>query len=165
MVRISEKSLEFSSVPGYWFWVIVAIAFAVLEVVTLAFFAVFIAVGALGAAIASLLGFNLLVQAIVLGVVGIVGIAAARPFLVERLHIGSRRLLSGADSMIGHEGVLSDPILGGSRPGHLKIAGESWPAVTEDSSSLPAETPVVVTGLRGSTLVVRVASSPSIPTV
>ncbi|HSO93423.1 MAG TPA: NfeD family protein, partial [Candidatus Dormibacteraeota bacterium] len=89
----------------------------------------------------------------------------ARPFLVERLHIGRGRLRSGADSMIGHEGVLSDPILGESRPGHLKIAGESWPAVTEDSSSVPAETPVVVTGLRGSTLVVRVASPTSTPTV
>jgi membrane protein implicated in regulation of membrane protease activity len=152
-------------VPGFWFWVIVAIAFAVVEIVTVAFFAVFITIGALGAAVASLLGFNLLVQAIVLGVVGIVGIAAARPFLVDRLHIGSHRLLSGADNMIGHEGVLSDAIVGNSRPGHLQIAGESWPAVTDDASSIPAQTPVTVTGLRGSTLVVRVSSPTSTPTV
>ncbi|MEO6796952.1 MAG: NfeD family protein [Candidatus Dormibacter sp.] len=150
--------------PGFWFWVIVAIAFAVVEVLSLAFFAVFITIGAAAAALASLLGFNLLVQVIVLGVVGVAGVAAARPFLVQRLHIGSRRLLSGADSMIGHQGVLSDPILGPNSPGHLRVAGELWPAITEDASSIPTETPVVVTGLRGSTLIVRVVPSTPTPT-
>lgn len=152
-------------VSGFWFWVIVAIAFAVLEVVTLAFFAVFITLGAVGAALASLLGFNLLVQVIVLGIVGIVGIVAARPFLMQRLHVGRHRLLSGADSMIGQQGVLADPILGPSRPGHIQIAGELWPAIAEDATAIPTETPVVVTGLRGSTLIVRVASSTPTPTV
>jgi len=37
---------------AFWFWVIVAIAFAVVEVMTVAFFAVFITIGALGAAVA-----------------------------------------------------------------------------------------------------------------
>src|ERR1700730_18468656 len=73
---------------AFWFWVIVAIAFAVVEVMTVAFFAVFITIGALGAAVAALLHFNLLVQTIVLGVIGIAGIMIARPFLVDRLHIG-----------------------------------------------------------------------------
>jgi len=41
---------------AFWFWVIVAVAFAIAEVMTVAFFAAFIAVGALGAAIVSLLG-------------------------------------------------------------------------------------------------------------
>ncbi len=160
---MSRKSLEFSPVSGFWFWVIVAIAFAVVEVVTLAFFAVFVTIGALAAALAGLLGFGLLVQVIVLGVVGGLGIAAARPFLVQRLHIGRHPLRSGADSMIGLAGVLTDPIVGSSRPGHLKISGELWPAVTEDSSSVPAETPVVVTAIRGSTLIVRVASPAPTP--
>ncbi|MDQ6885253.1 MAG: NfeD family protein [Candidatus Dormibacteraeota bacterium] len=144
---------------GFWFWVIVAIAFAVVEVMTIAFFAVFITIGALAAALAALLGFGLLVQVIVLGVVSALGIAAARPFLVQRVHIGRGPLRSGADSMIGVHGVLTDPILGSSQPGHLKIAGELWPAITEDATSIPAETAVVVTGLRGSTLIVQVASS------
>ena len=151
--------------PGFWFWVIAAIAFAVVEVLTLAFFAVFITLGALAAALASLLGFDLLVQVIVLGVVGLLGVMAARPFLVQRLHVGRHALRSGADSMIGAHGVLRDPIVGSSQPGHIKISGELWPAITEDASSVPAETPVVVTGLRGSTLIVRVAAPASTPTV
>jgi membrane protein implicated in regulation of membrane protease activity len=149
---------------AFWFWVIVAIAFAVVEVMTVAFFAVFITIGALGAAVAALLHFNLLVQTIVLGVIGIAGILIARPFLVDRLHIGRPTLRSGADSMVGQQAVLLEPILGVGQPGHVKIAGELWPALTDDGSPVPANTLVVVTALRSTTLIVRAAPSTSTPT-
>ncbi len=150
---------------AFWFWVIVAIAFAVAEVMTVAFFAVFLTIGALAAAVVSLLGFDLWVQAIVLGVIGVVGIVAARPFLVDRLHIGRHALRSGADSMVGQQALLIEPILGLGQPGHLKIGGELWPALTEDGSPLAATTPVVVTALRSTVLIVRAAPSQPMPSV
>ncbi|HEV2014642.1 MAG TPA: NfeD family protein [Candidatus Dormibacteraeota bacterium] len=150
---------------AFWFWVIVAIAFAIVEVVTVAFFAAFITIGALGAALASLLGFNLLVQTIVLGILGVAGILIARPFLVERLHIGRPTLRSGADSMVGQQAILLEPILGVGQPGHVKIAGELWPALTDDGSAVPVNTLVVVTALRSTTLIVRAASSTTTATV
>jgi membrane protein implicated in regulation of membrane protease activity len=149
---------------AFWFWVIVAIVFAIAEVMTVALFAVFITVGALGAAIVSLLGFNLLVQAIVLGVIGVAGILAARPYLIDRLHIGRPTLRSGADSMVGQQAILLEPIVGVGQPGHVKIAGELWPALTDDGSPVPVNTLVVVTALRSTTLIVRAASSTSTPT-
>jgi membrane protein implicated in regulation of membrane protease activity len=148
---------------AFWFWLFVAIAFAIAEILTVALFALFIAVGAVGAAIASLLGFNLLVQAIVLGVLGVTGILIARPYLVDRLHIGRPSLRSGADSMVGQRAVLADPIRGEGEPGHVKIAGELWPALTEDGSPLPATTPVIITALRATTLIVRAVSSTANP--
>jgi membrane protein implicated in regulation of membrane protease activity len=150
---------------AFWFWVIVAVAFAIAEVMTVAFFAAFIALGALGAAIASLLGFNLLVQAIVLGVIGVAGIFMARPYLVARMHVGRPALRSGAESMVGHRTVLIEAIPGNGQPGHVKIAGELWPALTDDGSALPATTPVVVTALRSTVLIVRAVSSQPTPTV
>src|ERR1700704_2890653 len=95
---------------AFWFWIIVAIAFAVAEVMTVAFFAVFITVGALAAALVSLLGFDLWVQAIVLGVIGVVGIFAARPFFMERLHIGRHRLPTRAGGMGGPRGGGAAPL-------------------------------------------------------
>jgi len=149
---------------AFWFWVIVAVAFAIVEVMTVAFFAVFITIGALGAAVVSLLGFNLLVQAIVLGLLGVAGILIARPYLVDRLHIGRPALRSGADSMVGQQAVLLEPILGVGQPGHVMIAGELWPALTDDGTAVPVNTLVVVTALRSTTLIVRAAPSASIPT-
>jgi len=150
---------------AFWFWVIVAIVFAIVEVMTVAFFAAFITIGALGAAIASLLGFNLLVQAIVLGIIGVAGIFVARPYLVARLHVGRPALRSGADSMVGQQTVLIEAIPGDGQPGHVRIAGELWPALTDDGSALPATTPVIVTALRSTVLIVRAASSQPTPSV
>src|SRR2546426_1517335 len=113
---------------AFWFWVIVAVVFAIAEVMTVAFFAAFIAIGALGAAIASLLGFNLLVQAIVLGVIGVAGIFVARPYLVARMHVGRPALRSGADSMVGQQAGLLEAHRRAGGPGHGQIAGEVWPA-------------------------------------
>src|SRR5207244_11853539 len=100
---------------AFWFWVIVAIAFAIAEVMTVAFFAACIALGALGAAIASLLGFNLLVQAIVLGVIGVAGLFVVRPYLVARVHVGRPAPRWRADSLGGHAAVLLAPIRGAGR--------------------------------------------------
>jgi membrane protein implicated in regulation of membrane protease activity len=144
---------------AFWFWVFVAIVFAIAEVMTVALFALFITIGALAAAVASLIGFHLLVQAIVFLVIGVAGIFLARPYLVERLHIGRAALRSGAESMVGQQTVLTEPIKGNGEPGHVKIAGESWPALTDDGSALPASTPVIVTALRSTVLIVRAISS------
>jgi membrane protein implicated in regulation of membrane protease activity len=144
---------------AFWIWVFVAVAFAIAEIMTVAFYALFVAVGALGAALAGLLGFDLLVQAIVLAVVGVAGIFVARPYLVERLHMGRPLLRSGAESMIGQQALLTEEIKGNGEPGHVKIGGELWPALTEDGSALPASTPIVVTALRNTMLIVRAVQS------
>src|SRR3989454_2043725 len=138
---------------AFWFWVIVAVVFAIAEVMTVAFFAAFIAIGALGAAIASLLGFNLLVQAIVLGVIGVAGIFVARPYLVARMHVGRPALRSGADSMVGQQAVLLEAICGAGETGHGKISRLFWAAIHQDGCRLAATTPVIVTALRSTVLI------------
>jgi membrane protein implicated in regulation of membrane protease activity len=144
----------------FWFWLIVAGAFVVAEMLTLAFFAVFLAIGALGAALAALLGADLLVQAIIMGVVGVGGIFAGRPYLHRALgRHKPPRLRSGAEGMIGQHSVLLDPIGGSGQPGHVLIFGERWPALTGDGSALEANTPVVVTGIKSTTLIVERSSN------
>src|SRR5438128_12570773 len=128
---------------AFWFWVIVAIVFAIVEVMTVAFFAAFITIGALGAAIASLLGFNLLVQAIVLGIIGVAGIFVERPYLVACLHVGWPAHRSGADSMVGQRTVLIEAIPGDGRPGDDRIAGEVCLALTDHCGHLPAPSPLI----------------------
>jgi membrane protein implicated in regulation of membrane protease activity len=62
--------------------------------------------------------------------------------------------------MVGQQAVLIEPIGGLEQPGHVKIAGELWPALTEDGTPLPATTPIIVTALRSTVLIVRPVSTP-----
>ena len=138
-------------------------ALVIAEVLTLAFFAAFLAVAALAAALASLLGAGLLLDAIIFAVVGVGGIGLARATLMRLLGRRPEPLLqSGAESMIGQRVVLQDPIGGPDRPGHVKIAGELWPAQTANGAPVPANTPVVIRALRSTTLIVEPEGTRSI---
>jgi membrane protein implicated in regulation of membrane protease activity len=55
--------------------------------------------------------------------------------------------------------VLTEAIPGNGEPGHVKLGGELWPALTEDGTALPATTPVMVTALKSTILIVRAVSS------
>jgi membrane protein implicated in regulation of membrane protease activity len=143
---------------SFWFWLILAGVFAVMEVLTLAFFAAFLAAAALGAALASAIGLPLLWQTVIFAALGLLGVLGARPVVLRTVR--SRRepqLESGADAMVGQRAVLQEAIEGLDRPGHVFIAGEKWPAITADGSVLPANTHIVVVALKSTTLVVQPA--------
>ena len=137
-------------------WIAVALLFAIGEVVTLALFAAFIALGALGAAVASFIGFGAVGQAIVFALVSLFGIAAVRrPLLHYLQYRHSPQLLSGAAAMIGQTALVVDPIGGPHHRGHVRIAGEDWPALTTDGKPVEAGVSVRVVNIRRATLVVE----------
>lgn len=138
-----------------WVWLGIAIALLIGEILTTAFFAVFGAAGALGAAVVAAFGLGFDVQAVVFAVVAIAGALLGRPPLMRYL---SRRrepvMLSGASNMVGQVAVIVDPIKGPHEQGHVRIAGENWPALSEDGAAVQAGSEVVIKGLRQATLVV-----------
>jgi len=140
-------------------WIAVALLFAIAEVVTLALFAGFIALGALGAAVAAFMGFGYLGEAIVFAVVSLLGIGAVRPPLMHYLQYRhSPEVLSGAPAMIGQTALVVDPIRGPHDRGHVRIAGEDWPALTTDGQPLEKGVLVRVMDIRRATLVVEPAA-------
>jgi membrane protein implicated in regulation of membrane protease activity len=140
----------------------VALAFGVAEMLTLAFYAIFFVVGGLAAAVAAQLGFSQVVQVMVFCVVSIGGVLAARPPMMRYLHRrGVPGLLSGAQSMIGVEAPVVDDIVDAHHPGHVRIAGENWPAVSREGTHIAAGSTVRVEGLRQATLIVTAVSVPA----
>jgi membrane protein implicated in regulation of membrane protease activity len=142
-------------------WLAVALAFGVAEMLTLAFYAVFIVIGGLAAAIAAQLGVPELGQVIVFCVVSIAGVLAARPSLMGYLNRNRPpETRSGAQAMIGQEVPVIDEIQA-RQPGHVRVAGESWPAISADGSTIPVDSTVHVDSLRQATLVVSLVRGPA----
>jgi membrane protein implicated in regulation of membrane protease activity len=149
-------------------WLAVALAFAVAEMLTLAFYAVFLVIGGLAAAVAALLGVSQVGQVVVFCVVSIAGVLAARPPLMGYLNRNRPpETRSGAQAMIGQQAPVIEEIQP-HQPGHVRIAGESWPAISADGSTIPVGSTVMVDGLHQATLVVSLARSatptPTAPT-
>src|SRR5262245_34588527 len=102
------------------------------------------------------MGFGYLGEAIVFAVVSLLGIGAVRPPLMHYLqHRHSPEVLSGATAMIGQTALVVDPIGGPHERGHVRIAGEDWPALTRDGRPVGAGESVRVVEIRRATLVVE----------
>jgi len=141
-------------------WLAVALAFGVAEVLSVAFYAVFFVIGGLAAAIAALLGVSQVGQVIVFCVVSIAGVLAARPPLMGYLNrTRPPETRSGAQAMIGQEVPVIEEIQA-HQPGHVRVAGESWPAISADGSTISAGSVVHVDSLRQATLVVSLVRGP-----
>jgi membrane protein implicated in regulation of membrane protease activity len=142
-------------------WVAMVVIFVVLEVHTQAFYAVFVALGSAAAAAAAILTGNLWLQLLLFAVVTL-GWVLVRPALRSRFEhtvpISKFRGIAGsADGLVGQPAITLDTVGDEHHPGHALFAGDRWLAVTDTAVPLPAQVPVVVVAVRGTTLLVRPA--------
>lgn len=145
---------------GMWFWVVWLVAGLLLvglEVHSQAFFAIFLAAGAFAAAIASGVGAPIWLSAVVFAGAALGGTMLIRPSvkrLSERRATPRLALPGASDNLVGSRALTVDAVGDEHHPGHARLAGESWLAVTEEPGGVAAHTQVMVVEVRGTTLVV-----------
>jgi membrane protein implicated in regulation of membrane protease activity len=151
--------------PIYAIWFVAALALLVLELASTTFFSIFLAVGAFAA---GLLAFFMpdsavWIQAVLAIAVAMLGVVVGRPFLRQRLRRqGEPPLTPGVHGgFVGQRALGLDEIGDELHPGHVRLAGETWLAFSADYLLIPSGAPVVVTAVRGTTLVVRPAGAPA----
>ena len=144
--------------PSHWtFWVGIAIALAILEVLDGSFFLLSLSIGCLFPAIASAMGVDSQSALVGICVVGqLIVFFSVRPFF--------RRVMSGesepmnADALTGRTAFVTQTIQGGQVAGYVKIGGEEWRALATGDEILSIDSEVVVLGVSGSTVTVKPSS-------
>jgi membrane protein implicated in regulation of membrane protease activity len=151
----------------YVVWFVAALALLVLELASTTFYSIFLAAGAFAAGV---LAFAVptsavWIQAVVAIAVALLGVVLVRPFVSRRLHRhGEGPLTPGVHGgFVGQRVLPLDEIGDQLHPGHVRLAGEIWLAFAEDHLTIATGTPVIVTAVRGTTLVVRPASGSVTP--
>jgi membrane protein implicated in regulation of membrane protease activity len=137
-------------------WVALGVGLLLFEMHHMAFYALFGAVGALAAAvIAAFLPDAILLQGLVAVVLTVLGVVVARPFVSRTFHQhhGGQVTRGVHGGLVGQEAVTLDVVGDDHSIGHVRLAGERWLAVS-GGMNIPAGTPVLVTALRGTTLIV-----------
>jgi len=145
----------------YIIWFVVGVVLLLGELHTAAFYAIFLGVGAFAAGLLALLvpDSPIWVQALLALVVAIVGVAIVRPRFATRFlrHQGGAASRAVHGGFVGEQALATDPIGDELHPGHVRLAGESWLAISHDGSEIGGDAPVIITAVRGTTLVVRPA--------
>ena len=108
-------------------WLIVAVVFAVGEIVNLSFFLFPFAIGSAAAAVVSLAGAGTGVAFAVFAVLTAVSFTVVRPIARRHLHTPPQ-LRTGTAALVGCTAVVLEPIEADGMHGTVRLEGEVWTA-------------------------------------
>lgn len=129
-------------------WLIVAAALVITEVLTQMIWTLCLAIGCIGALVASLFGASILWQIVIMAIVSVVAFVWLIP-VFKRWHEESNRRerrddRTGMDALLGRKAVVTEEI----RPGQLgraRIDGDSWQVKSSVDETIISGREVVVT--------------------
>lgn len=133
-------------------WIAVAAGFIILEVVTMAFVAMYFAVGAGVAALVAWLDLGLVWQLLAFAATGIVLMALTRPLLKGKLE--SPDVATNVDRMTGKGGIVTIAIDNDANTGQIRVGTEYWTARLVDGAPeqvIPVDARVTVQTVEGVT--------------
>jgi membrane protein implicated in regulation of membrane protease activity len=135
-------------------WLGLAIALAVLELLSLDLILLMLAAGAVVGMLVALLGPPFAAQLLAGAAASTAMLVLVRPNVVKRLNTGPELQL-GHGKLVGHQGVVTE-VISAQEHGRIKIGGEIWSAAPYDEfdTITPGET-VEVMEIRGATAYVH----------
>ncbi|MBI2794375.1 MAG: NfeD family protein [Ignavibacteria bacterium] len=137
-------------------WLIIAIAFLILEIITPGFVLANFAVGAIGAAVAAFFGATMVVQLIVFAILCFISFVTIRPILKKTLIKDDKpAFLTGAGAIVGRTTIVTERIPNDLISGRVQIDGDSWQAISEDANPIEVGERVSVVRVDSTIVVVK----------
>ncbi|HKP71471.1 MAG TPA: NfeD family protein [Pyrinomonadaceae bacterium] len=143
-------------------WVVLGVILIIAEIFTPGFVLLWFGVGAMAAALASVVGLGYQLQFLIFFIVSMALTAASRTIFTK--YLGRRHeegaYKSGADSLPGQVGTVVSSSQGALSEGAVKVYGSTWTAYPADGEDpLEAGERVVVESVRGASIYVRRAAA------
>ena len=126
-------------------WVLVALAFALVEASTVNMVSIWFALGAVGGLIASIAGFSFQVQLAAFVLLSALALAATRPLV--RKYTSGTTPRTNADRVLGMVGRVTETV--DSESGAVYVDGKTWSARTSADAVIPVGEQVQVERLEG----------------
>jgi membrane protein implicated in regulation of membrane protease activity len=144
--------LPFGIISPQWFWVVLVIIFALIEIFTLGLTTIWFAIAALVMVFLSFLKIPMPVQALIFLAISALLLVFTRPLVVKKFKIG--RTKTNVDSLVGKHALVTRAI-GEFEKGVVKVSGQAWSAHAEDNSEIAEGTKCEVLRVEGVQLIVK----------
>ena len=137
-------------------WLIIAGICIVAEIFTVGFLIFWFAIGALIAMVTSFFTSNIIIQTTVFIISSTILIFATKPF-VKRFSKDEDTVKTNVYSIIGKSGIVTKEINPSNSNGQIKVDGETWTAISENKTTIPKDTEVIVVEIKGVKAIVKLA--------
>lgn len=129
------------------FWLIAAGVLVVGEALTVGLTFIWFALGAVAGLVAATLGWSIWTQMAVFLVVSGLALALVRPTAAKLL--GTKRVATNADRVIGMIARVTEPIDNVQGTGRVNVGGQIWTARNEESGVIPEGAEVKISRIEG----------------
>ena len=129
-------------------WLIIAGICLVIEIITVGFLIFWFAIGALFAMLISFFTDNIVIQTSVFVISSGLLIFATKP-LVKKIMNKKETVKTNVYSIIGKTGIVTNEINSIENLGQVKVDGELWSAIGENSSAIAKGTEVEIKEIKG----------------
>lgn len=119
----------------YYYWLIIAIVFVVIEIATVSFGAICFAFGAVASSIVSYFNFSFSMQLGAFAIVSFLAFLFVRPVLMKLINTKDE-VTTNADAIIGRKGIVSEEISAENHTGRVSIDGDDWKAIATDGTTI-----------------------------
>lgn len=140
-------------IPYSVWWLMIAIVFGVIEILTLNLVTIWFIIGALFAMFFSLLGLPILCQVIVFIIASSVLMILTKPIIKNFLKLKPER--TNADKVLGEKGLVIEEIDFMKGTGQVKINGQIWTAISVNKRKIDINEIVEVQEISGVKLIVK----------
>ena len=135
-------------------WLVAALLLCVAEMIAPGFWLLSVAVGAIAAAVASLVLPGAVAPALTFAAGTLLSLVGVRPFLLRHLNPAGREIRTNVDALAGKVGIVSARIDPATGKGRVLVEGEDWRAAALMDAPLEPGTRVMVVRVEGTTLYV-----------
>ena len=135
-------------------WLVIAVAFAIVEITTMGLVSIWFAIGAVAAMIVALAGGGTIAQLVVFIIVSGIVLAIARPLAAK--YVNSRAVKTNIDALIGRKLVAKTDIDNVKGTGKVDMDGTTWLAQSSnDNIVIEKGEEVTVVKVTGAKLIVE----------
>ncbi len=162
MAERCSIAMDFVTHYAWLIWLGLILIFLIVEMTTLEFTFLMIAIGSLGGLISGLFGLEWWAQIVIAAVLALLLLGLVKPALLKRLKKGADPALTLIEALIGMEATALKDFK--NKAGQVKLAvGETWTARLEDGGkgTVREGDLLKVVGIEGATAVVAPAGKES----
>jgi len=142
-----------------WFtwqmWLIVALIFGIIEIATVNFYTIWLAIAAVITAILSVFGLGIPGQILAFSLISLLLVLLTEAIVRKVIFGGRQEIKTNIDALKGQEGIVTFKIDNRKGEGIVKIRGTDWSARSDDDESIPEGTIVIIQRIEGVKVIVK----------
>ena len=134
-------------------WMVLLVAFLLIELATLGLTTIWFAGGSFVALLANFMGLSSVVQVVLFLIVSVLLLALTRPVAIR--HLNENRTRTNAESLIGRTGIVLEEVDNLKATGCVSVDGQEWTArCASDDSIITKSQVVTIQAIQGVKLIV-----------